>query len=140
MNTNAIIDVATTGFANSRIGTIGSGTRRSHQMKTPRTASPPTIIRRMTVELHAYSCPPHVAARMSSITDVTIMTAPCQSMRWSRFTCGMRSARFVTNSATMPIGRLTVKIHRHVRLSTKNPPISGPMIDESANTLVKNPV
>ena len=33
----------------------------------------------------------------------------------------------------------TVKIHRHVRLSTKKPPMSGPVTLPNANTLVRKP-
>ena len=39
----------------------------------------------------------------------------------------------------MPIGRLIVKIQRHDRLSTKNPPMSGPITEEIANVPVKKP-
>ena len=40
----------------------------------------------------------------------------------------------ITISARPPTGRLTRKTQRQLALSTMNPPIAGPMIDDAANT------
>ncbi len=71
------------------------------------------------------------------------MSAPHQSIRWSRRWCGTFSTLATTNSATTPIGTLTRNTQRQPVMPmisdwpAKKPPTTGPSTLEVPNTARK---
>lgn len=91
--------------------TIGSGWRSSIRTKTPRMTSPPTKNATMWESSgRVASC---VTAQSSPKIPAPSVSMPPMSKRWCREVASLWSTRVARATATMPIGTLIQKIHRH---------------------------
>ena len=123
---------------NRRSGIAGSSTRRSTTTNaTPRRWHTPRPM--ITGDPHSYSTPPHDVSKTSVEMPAARSALPIQSI----FTSVRRrlggSTAAVTTTATIPMGMFTKKIHRHERVSVRNPPTRGPSTLAAPNTAPKKP-
>ncbi len=124
-------------FANSAIGTIASGWRRCCATKTRPSTSAMAQPTRFAASLHGVPCPTRVIGISSAVSAVSSSSAPTPSMRAvPRRTGRAFNALRTSASATMPTGRLIQKIHGHDRYSVSTPPITGPAMLATAQTML----
>ena len=128
-------------FANSPIGTIPSGWRRCCQTNTASSAAEPAQPIRFQPLLHGVPWPMRVIGTSSAVSPPSSSSAPAASIRRAgrcgcRFAGSARSAPRTSTRAVSPTGRLIQKIHGHDRYSVSTPPITGPSMLATAQTML----